>query len=388
MRSSNESLRHSKAPPSHNGLRERESSKRMRKGAEVLKTARILQRRRFRRSAAVLRRILSASVRRKRALLRLHRNAIVSVVTMVYSSSPALHYEHELMALSERSHWMLPRCCSLSRAEFTWAYSKDDSSPFLPSPLGLIMVICSLLGSLRVCLERHPPLVTFFFCLLSLAVASIGFSAYIQSHEVQNPDVKEDWNSLLQSLAQLMFCVPNKTQENASPSPPSTTIADSHTTVSVIVGLTFDLHNGTDPPNGTHLSLTVSGTKLGLRGPDAKEPIHVLAVIMNSDSRESCLSIIAPSSLLPKTRQPLTCVIEERDMHLQEPGICYQSQYQTNPALSSMLDQVKRMWERADRALCSQRLLMTGVFLLCLCAMLCCAASLCYPVPREKLGQI
>ncbi|ETE67070.1 putative nuclease HARBI1, partial [Ophiophagus hannah] len=76
----------------------------------VFAIARILQRRRFRQSATVLRRILSASVRRKRALLRLHRNAIVSVVTMVYSSSPALHYEHELMALSERSHWMLPRC--------------------------------------------------------------------------------------------------------------------------------------------------------------------------------------------------------------------------------------------------------------------------------------
>ncbi|KAL7990100.1 hypothetical protein Chor_012766 [Crotalus horridus] len=76
----------------------------------VFAIAGILQRRRFRQSAAVLRRILSASVRRKRALLRLHRNAIVSVVTMVYSSSPALHYEHELMALSERSHWMLPRC--------------------------------------------------------------------------------------------------------------------------------------------------------------------------------------------------------------------------------------------------------------------------------------
>ncbi|XP_042327595.1 insulin-like growth factor-binding protein 3 receptor isoform X3 [Sceloporus undulatus] len=163
------------------------------------------------------------------------------------------------------------------------------------------MVICSLLGSLRVCLERHPPLVTFFFCLLSFAVASFGFSAYIKSHEVQNPDVKEDWNSLLQSLAQLMFCVPNKTQENATP-PPSTTIAESHTTVSIMVGLTFDLHNGTDPPNGTHLSLTVNGTKLGLRGPDAQEPIHVLAVIMNSNSRESCLSIIAPSSILPKTR--------------------------------------------------------------------------------------
>lgn len=57
--------------------------------------------------------------------------------------------------------------------------------------LGLTMVICSLLASLRICLERHPPLVSFFFCLLSLAIAFVGFAVYIQSHDVQNPDVKE-----------------------------------------------------------------------------------------------------------------------------------------------------------------------------------------------------
>uniref|UniRef100_A0A8D2JF32 TMEM248/TMEM219 domain-containing protein n=1 Tax=Varanus komodoensis TaxID=61221 RepID=A0A8D2JF32_VARKO len=243
------------------------------------------------------------------------------------------------------------------------------------------MVICSLLSSLRVCLERHPPLVSSFFCLLSLAVAFIGFAVYIQSHDVQNPDVKEDWNALLKSLAHLMFCIPNKTQHSASAPPPSTTTAESSATLSVMVGLTFDLHNGTDPPNGTHLSLTVSGTELGLKGPDAQKSIHFLAVVMNSASRECCLSIVAPLSLLPKTRQPPQCEIREWNMHLEESGVCYRSHYQANPALSSMLDQ-------ADRALCSQRLLMTSAFLLCLCAMLCCAAGLCYPVPRDKWGQI
>ncbi|XP_054848221.1 insulin-like growth factor-binding protein 3 receptor [Eublepharis macularius] len=242
------------------------------------------------------------------------------------------------------------------------------------------MVICPLLGSLRVCLERHPPLVTFFFCLLSLAVAFASFAVYIQSHDVRNPDVKEDWNSLLTSLAHLMFCIPNKTHEDTSTLPPSAA-ADSRTTVSVLVGLTFEHQNGTDPPNGTHLALTVRGTRLGLKGPDAQEPIHFLIAIMNSLSHESCLSIIAPLSLLPKTRQPPKCVMEEQDTHLEEPGLCYQSHYQANPALSSMLDQ-------ADRALCSQRLLLTSAFLLCLCTMLCCMAGLCYPLPRDKRGQI
>lgn len=240
------------------------------------------------------------------------------------------------------------------------------------------MVICSLLASLRICLERHPPLVSFFFCLLSLAIAFVGFAVYIQSHDVQNPDVKEDWNSLLKSLAQLMFCIPNKTQENASTSYPSTTTAESPT-VSVLVGLTFDFQNGTDPPNGTQVSLTVSGTDLGLKGPHAQELIHFLAAI--TTSQESCLSIVAPSSLLPKTRQPPKCVIGEPDMHLEEPGICYQSHYQANPALTSMLNQ-------EDRALCSQRLLLTSAFLLCLCVMLCCSAGLCYPPPRDQRGQI
>ncbi|KAM6451235.1 insulin-like growth factor-binding protein 3 receptor [Liasis olivaceus] len=242
------------------------------------------------------------------------------------------------------------------------------------------MVICSLLASLRICLERHPPLVSFFFCLLSLAVAFVGFAAYIQSHDIHNPDVKEDWDSLLKSLAHLKFCIQNKTQENVT-SPPSMTTAESPTSVSIMVGLTFDLHNGTDLPNGTHLGLTISGTKLGLRGPDAQKSIHLLAVITNSLSRENCLNIIAPSSLLPKTRKPPKCVTGKQSMNLEMPGICYQSHYQTNPALSSMLDQ-------ADRTLCSQRLLMTSAFLLCLCAMLCCAAGLYYRLPRDKWGQI
>nr|XP_056719081.1 insulin-like growth factor-binding protein 3 receptor [Euleptes europaea] len=242
------------------------------------------------------------------------------------------------------------------------------------------MVICPLLVSLRVCLERHPPLVTFFFCLLSLAVAFGSFAAYIQSHEVPNPDVKEDWNSLLTSLAHLMFCIPNKTHKDTSPSSPSTA-AESHTTVSVLVGLTFELQNGTDPPNGTHLALTVTGKELGLKGPDAQEPVHLVIAITNPLAHESCLSIIAPSSLLPKTRQPPKCVMGERGTHPEEPGLCYRSHYQANPALSGMLDQV-------DRALCSQRLLLTSAFLLCLCAMMCCMAGLCYPAPRDKRGRI
>ncbi|XP_015275010.1 PREDICTED: insulin-like growth factor-binding protein 3 receptor [Gekko japonicus] len=223
------------------------------------------------------------------------------------------------------------------------------------------MVICSLLVSLRICLERHPPLVTFFFCLLSLAVAFGSFAAYLQSHDVPNPDVKE-------------------THEDTSTPPPSAA-AEFHTTVSVLVGLTFELQNGTDPPNGTHLALTVTGRELGLKGPDTQEPIHLVIAIMNSLSHESCLSIIAPSSLLPKTRKPPECVMRERRVHPEEPGLCYQSHYQDDPALSSMLDQ-------ADRALCSQRLLLTTAFLLCLCAMLCCVAGVCYPAPRDKRGQI
>ncbi|KAJ7314064.1 hypothetical protein JRQ81_005986 [Phrynocephalus forsythii] len=243
------------------------------------------------------------------------------------------------------------------------------------------MVTCSLLGSLRVCLQRHPPLVTFFFCLLSLAVACVGFSAYIQSHEVQNPDINKDWNSLLKSLAHLMFCIPNKTHEDVSSLSPSTTPAEPRATVTVLVGLTFDLHNGTYPPNGTHLTLTTSGTELGVKGPGTQESIYLLAAIMNSVSHESCLSITAPSSLIPKTRLPPKCVITETSMHLEQLGVCYQSHYQDNPALASMLDQV-------DRTLCSQRLLMTSAFLFCLCAMLCCAAGLFYPLPRDKWGQI
>nr|XP_014434506.1 insulin-like growth factor-binding protein 3 receptor [Pelodiscus sinensis] len=96
----------------------------------------------------------------------------------------------------------------------------------------------------------------------------------------------------------------------------------------------------------------------------------------------SCLSLAGPSSMLPQSRAPPRCIVGDLDAQPQEElGSCYQPQYQPDPALATMLTM-------EDRRLCSQRLLLAGLTLLCLCALLLCTAGLCLPPPRDTRGQL
>ncbi|XP_074854547.1 insulin-like growth factor-binding protein 3 receptor [Carettochelys insculpta] len=244
-----------------------------------------------------------------------------------------------------------------------------------------------LLGALRPCLQRRPPLVCFGLCLLSLAAAFTGFAVYIQSHEIRDADVTQDWNLLLVSLSHLSFCTMNGTLGLTTPVPsPGTTSAlpGDLLTLSVWVGLTFSLPGGVRP-NATHLALTATGHQLGLGGPDAKQPIHMVAITPwppDPTSQGSCLSLAGPRSLLPQTRTPPHCTVGDlAGPSQEEPGSCYQPHYQPNPNLTTMLT-------LEDRHLCSQRLLLAGLSTLCLCALLLCTAGLCQPAPRDSRGRL
>nr|XP_032630059.1 insulin-like growth factor-binding protein 3 receptor [Chelonoidis abingdonii]XP_032630060.1 insulin-like growth factor-binding protein 3 receptor [Chelonoidis abingdonii] len=96
----------------------------------------------------------------------------------------------------------------------------------------------------------------------------------------------------------------------------------------------------------------------------------------------SCLSLAGPPSLLPQTRAPPRCIMGDLDAQPQEePGSCYQPRYQPDLTLATMLS-------LEDRHLCSQRLLLAGLTVLCLCALLLCMASLCLPPPYDTRGRL
>ncbi|KAK7088185.1 transmembrane protein 248-like isoform X2 [Littorina saxatilis] len=65
----------------------------------------------------------------------------------------------------------------------------------------------------------RPPLVVFMICLGSFAVALITFAYIVKVKDMPNPDVTEDWNTFLDKLTQLNYCVvsePGATITNAS----------------------------------------------------------------------------------------------------------------------------------------------------------------------------
>uniref|UniRef100_A0A8C8S7V9 Transmembrane protein 219 n=1 Tax=Pelusios castaneus TaxID=367368 RepID=A0A8C8S7V9_9SAUR len=251
------------------------------------------------------------------------------------------------------------------------------------------MLSWPLLGSLRLCLERRPPLVCFCLCLISLATAFAAFATYIQSHEVRDPDVSQNWNLFLESLSHHSFCADNRTWGGptalvptsgttpTSPSPPPD--------LSVLVGLTFDLPGG-NRANATRLALMLTGHQLGLEGADAQQPIHLVAVTpwpLSPTTWGSCLSLMGPPVLMPQTsRVPPHCIVGDLDAQLQEkPVSCYQPHYQPDPTLDSMLT-------LDDRRLCSHRLLLAAVTVLSLCAMLLCTAGLCLPPAWDARGRL
>ncbi|XP_073202551.1 insulin-like growth factor-binding protein 3 receptor isoform X2 [Lepidochelys kempii] len=247
-------------------------------------------------------------------------------------------------------------------------------------PPGVAMLSCPLLGSLRLCLERRPPLVCFCLCLFSLAAAFLALAAYIQWHE--------DWNSLLESLSHLRFCTDNGTWGGPTTLAPTPRAAPpspgAPPALSVLVGLTFNLPGG-GRPNATRLALTVTGHQLGLGGPDAQQPIRLVVVTPwppGPSPQGSCLSLAGLPSLLPQTRAPPLCIVGDLAAQSRaEPGCCYPPQYQPDPALATMLSP-------EDRRLCSQRLLLAGLTALSLCALLLGAAGLCLPPARHARGRL
>ena len=46
-------------------------------------------------------------------------------------------------------------------------------------------------STLKDFITQNPPVVTFFICLLSLALSFIGFSLYGQTHTLANPDIAQ-----------------------------------------------------------------------------------------------------------------------------------------------------------------------------------------------------
>ncbi|ELT90464.1 hypothetical protein CAPTEDRAFT_222725 [Capitella teleta] len=187
--------------------------------------------------------------------------------------------------------------------------------------------------------SSRPPIVIFMVCLGLFAFVLLSLAFYVQSNELQNPNVAEDWNMFLDSFADLEFCVQGNSSEaspylttdkttahpglsardvRSSPAPPpdetSAPATDSISNHSVSMLVTF--YPTRDflliPHNMTHLTTTIFGRELGLKGVAGDEVINVSMEIANDWNRTQCSGLHGRC----KPIKVFTCVYFQAPAHV------------------------------------------------------------------------
>ncbi|XP_040897320.1 transmembrane protein 248 [Toxotes jaculatrix] len=255
-------------------------------------------------------------------------------------------------------------------------------------------------SNLRDYVAQNPPGVTFFLCLLSLAISFICLSSYSYTHTLPNPDTEKDWNHLLSSLSEFQLCM--KANANSSdlvspvPSPlmeqekdreisvnTTRTSSSSVTHLHLKVPLTVSASSasGSVTDLGLHTTLTASQLDLG-----GNETINVTLEFLSGNSTHTCLTISAPTHLLPMRLLPPECPatdkntssihVEARNQLPTASQTCYSLHSKNDPTLTVMLTQ-------EEQSVAVRHLLEVSVFLLGVCLILCLTASLTHSLTRR-----
>lgn len=270
------------------------------------------------------------------------------------------------------------------------------------------------LGNFRNYLELNAPVVIFFMCLLSLAVSFISFGVYCKVHSVRNPDITQDWNQILASIAGLKFCMlsnetdaPSLPMEDVTASPlhakQKTTVGMSlnfstaSSNLSLLVPLTLAVSGQGQSPAYLHAKL--QGWELGFKGSTGKESLNLTLLFysqtkadpttnrtsVETGSTFTCLRVTASTYILPQTKRPPECpVINEHNFPMNaitttwkkqnflDRSKCYNMTFKSDPSLTVMLSQ-------EERALAGYHLIITSACLLFVCGVLCIHSCLSRP---------
>ncbi|XP_023701218.1 insulin-like growth factor-binding protein 3 receptor isoform X1 [Paramormyrops kingsleyae] len=269
--------------------------------------------------------------------------------------------------------------------------------------------------NIRTNLMNNPPLVVFFLCMVLMAAAFIGFGAYTNKHDVRDPDVTQDWNQILSSLAALKLCALDTDTEGKAASADAQHISKSlllgheaagevsanYSHWSLLVPLV--LSGSTPNQHPASFKMTLRGNLLGLKGPAGKTVLNLTIHFLTerelnashagdgSSSGSTCLSFMAPAHVVPHTRMPPLCPASEEpyadhsvvtamtsDQYkqgAQSAKPCYRMEFNPDPKLI--------MLSQGDRDLAVHHLMMVAGCLLSLCAVLCFAGSFSFSVSRK-----
>lgn len=256
-----------------------------------------------------------------------------------------------------------------------------------------MMVFWQPLTSLREYVCNKPPGVTFFFCLLTLALSFICLSVYDYTHSLPNPDVVKDWNSLLAAITQYKLCVNNSTsftqidpqfsnaeQKTQKDSLPNSTARDSSVVLHFQVPLML-APKSKDLLQSISLHTSFTLRQLQLEGNETcTMKIDFLA------NERSCLTLRAQSHLLPVSPVPPPCpqttnnkeVVYTEPKKLTAPALtCYSLQSVYDPTLRVMLT-------KEERLVAVRHLVEMAVVLLGICLILCLSVSFIHSPSQQS----
>ncbi|KAK6313238.1 hypothetical protein J4Q44_G00165850 [Coregonus suidteri] len=261
-------------------------------------------------------------------------------------------------------------------------------------------------ANLRDYVSQHPPGVTFFLCMLTLALTFLSIGLYTHTHRLPNPDT-QDWNHFLSSLAHLQLCArANGTAMETVSYPPfgkeevggtallnSTQSPPSITQLSLWVPLAVMDSSDSQSLSDLCLHATLLASQLGLTGNEAVNVTLMFSSPSVGGNSHACLRVSAPTHILPPTlmsRLPPVCRRANEgtsspvraiamEISSQKPSAsqsCYSLQYTPDPTLTAMLTQ-------KELGLAGRHLIQVSVCLLGVCVMLCFSASLTHSHVRH-----
>lgn len=248
-----------------------------------------------------------------------------------------------------------------------------------------MMVFWQPITNLREYVTSKPPGVTFFFCLLVLALSFICLSVYSSTHILPNPDVVKDWNHLLTSIAQHHLCEKNK---SFTPIVPKLLNKEQNTTMKIYVALMHVQVPLILAPKSTDISQSISlrtsftSSQLQLEGNET----YIVTIDFIANDSNSCLTIRAPSHLLsspvppgcPHTANDKEAVYTEARKVMAPAQKCYSLRSIYDPTLQVMLT-------KEDQLVAVRHLVEVAVVLLGVCLILCLSASLTHsPTQRHR----
>lgn len=260
----------------------------------------------------------------------------------------------------------------------------------------LMMVFWQPITNLREYVTSRPPGVTFFFCLLALALSFICLSVYSYTHTLPNPDVVKDWNNLLASIAQYHLC--EKSNSSFKPIVPTLSNKEQKTQEEgLLYSTTMDssvafLHvqvplilapKSNDVSQSILLHASFTSSQLQLEGNET----YIVAIDLRANNSNSCLTIRASSHLMAINPVPRACrqtsnskktIYTEARKVMAPAQKCYRLQSSYDPTLQLMLtkeDQLLAVWHLGEVA----------VVLLGICLILCLSVSLTHsPTQRQR----